>query len=269
MTRVIAIDWSGAKIGAAKKIWIAEARDGDLVLLENGRSRDEVTAWLIAEAAKGEPLAVGIDFAFSTPQWFLVQNRMTAAHALWAELARPENTWLEHCAYPFWGRPGKKRDIEPPARRLRRTEKKTPEMKTAPKSVFQIGGVGAVGTGSLRGMPHLNELREAGFCVWPFDDIVDGRSIVVEIYPRAWSQGVTKTRQQDCWEFMTGDPFRRLSPEMRTKASKNEDSFDAAISALNMDAERGELSALPRIDDPQLRLEGILWQPNWRTVVNA
>ena len=36
-----------------------------------------------------------------------------------------------------------------------------------PKSTFQIGGAGAVGTGSLRGMPHLLTLREAGCAVWP------------------------------------------------------------------------------------------------------
>ena len=39
----------------------------------------------------------------------------------------------------------------------------------APKSVFQIGGAGSVGTASLRGMPVLQRLREAGFAVWPFD----------------------------------------------------------------------------------------------------
>ncbi|MBK8180793.1 MAG: hypothetical protein IPK67_18245 [Planctomycetes bacterium] len=37
-----------------------------------------------------------------------------------------------------------------------------------PKSVFQIGA-GTVGTGSLRGMPFLAELRRAGFSIWPFD----------------------------------------------------------------------------------------------------
>src|SRR6202012_1913196 len=36
------------------------------------------------------------------------------------------------------------------------------------KSPFQIGGSGSVGTGSLRAMPALLRLREAGFRVWPF-----------------------------------------------------------------------------------------------------
>ena len=38
-----------------------------------------------------------------------------------------------------------------------------------PKSTFQIGGAGSVGTGSVRGWPALVRLREAGFAIWPFD----------------------------------------------------------------------------------------------------
>jgi hypothetical protein len=268
MTRVIAIDWSGARVGAHRKIWIAEARDGDLVRLESGRSRKEVTAWLIEEAARGEPLVVGIDFAFSTPQWFLAEKGMATAHELWREAEQSADKWLKACEPPFWGRPGKKRNVEP-EKRLRRTEMRTPEMKAAPKSVFQIGGAGAVGTGSLQGMPKLLALQEAGFCVWPFDDVVSGRSVVVEIYPRVWSQGVTKTRPEACLGFITPERFPGLSAEFRKKASENEDSFDAAVSALGMDAERAGLAALPRIDDPQLRAEGIIWGPGWREVVGA
>src|ERR1035438_6219537 len=40
----------------------------------------------------------------------------------------------------------------------------------APKSPFQIGGAGAVGTGTLRGIPELERLHEAGFRVWPFEE---------------------------------------------------------------------------------------------------
>ncbi len=34
----IAVDWSGARTGSERRIWLAEVRAGDLVRLENGRS---------------------------------------------------------------------------------------------------------------------------------------------------------------------------------------------------------------------------------------
>ena len=53
-----------------------------------------------------------------------------------------------------------------------------------PKSVFQIGGSGSVGTASLRGMPMLLTLRKAGFRIWPFDSPAAGQPLVVEMYTR-------------------------------------------------------------------------------------
>ena len=41
----------------------------------------------------------------------------------------------------------------------------------SPKSIFQLAGPGAVGPGSLRGMPLLTTLRDRGFAVWPFDPV--------------------------------------------------------------------------------------------------
>ena len=93
------------------------------------------------------------------------------------------------------------------------------------------------------------------------------RSAVVEIYPRAWTGAVKVSRFEERRDFLAGVGYRRLSESMRNKATTTEVAFDAAVSALGMDADRGELSALPRIDDPQLRMEGIIWQPNWRQVV--
>jgi len=66
----------------------------------------------------------------------------------------------------------------------------------APKSAFQIGGAGAVGTASLRGMPYLLRLREAGFAVWPFDAPALQRSpMVVEIYTRLMTGAVNKSSE--------------------------------------------------------------------------
>ncbi len=68
--RVIAIDWSGARTGAAGKIWLAEVQDGRLLRLESGRGRDQVAEHLIAEADRDPELVVGLDFAFAFPAWF-------------------------------------------------------------------------------------------------------------------------------------------------------------------------------------------------------
>ena len=64
MARVIAIDWSGAASGAKNKIWIAEALAGELLFLEDGRSREQVVDWLIERRTQVPEAIVGIDFAF-------------------------------------------------------------------------------------------------------------------------------------------------------------------------------------------------------------
>ena len=61
----------------------------------------------------------------------------------------------------------------------------------AAKSIFQIGGAGAVGTGSIRGMPQLLTLAEQDVQIWPFS--ADGWPRVVEIYPRALTGPVRKS----------------------------------------------------------------------------
>ncbi len=87
--RVIAIDWSGAKSGARRKIWLAEARVGrdgsepEIVRLECGRSRREIERHLLEEAEREPELIVGLDFAFSLPAWFLREHELTTARELW------------------------------------------------------------------------------------------------------------------------------------------------------------------------------------------
>jgi hypothetical protein len=127
-----------------------------------------------------------------------------------------------------------------------------------PKSVFQIGGAGAVGTGSIRGMVALHALREAGFAIWPFDDPRD--ATVAEIYPRLFTGPVVKSsanRRRDHVEAYYPD----VPPAMRARLAASEDAFDAAISAIEMSRHIDQLDALPRISDPVLRIEGAIWAP--------
>ena len=259
-TRVVAIDWSGRAKLSHKYIWLAEAVDGELVGLACGRSRDEIGDWLIAEQRKGRPMIVGLDFAFSLPAWFMAEKEFTSAHSLWAATDSQEpvgENWLSDCQPPFWGRPARRRPeglIE-----WRRTEVTCREMDLRPRSVFQVGGAGAVGTGSLRGMPLLHRLTAAGFSVWPFDD--PALPMVVEIYPRALTGPVTKSCRP-CRERYLQSCYPALNDEWKATAASSEDAFDAAVSALQMARHVKALEQLPVINDPTLRLEGLIWHPN-------
>jgi hypothetical protein len=254
--RTIAIDWSGAVTGAAKKIWLAEARAGDIIRLESGRTRAQITQHLIELADADPHIAVGLDFAFSMPEWFLRQRGFASAPQLWQRLAAgADERWLAACEPPFWGRPGcpKPASVET-GLRLRDAASKA-------KSVFQIGGAGAVGTGSLRGMRELHHLRAAGFHVWPFDP--PAMPLLVDIYPRALTGPVTKSDWAKRTTFLAGPRFATIAAPMRPLAASTEDAFDAAVSAFEMDAHRDELLALPHVTHPQLRLEGAIWRPGW------
>jgi hypothetical protein len=148
---------------------------------------------------------------------------------------------------------------------LRLTERRVPRIGgIGPKSVFQIGGPGAVGTGSIRGMPLLAALRAAGACIWPFD--LPGWPRVVEIYPRLLSGPVHKSSPSARRELLERR-FPSLDAAHRQAAVDSEDAFDAAVSALVMLEHAADLAALPPESDPRLRLEGRIWYPNWRAEV--
>lgn len=257
-TRIIAIDWSGASSGARNKIWLAEARDGGLVRLEDGRTRDEIADHLIEEAGRDPHLIVGLDFAFSLPAWFLEERGLASARDLWALAEREAESWLAGCEPPFWGRSGRGRPELP--EHFRRTDRELPAIGgVRPKSALQIGGAGAAGTGSLRGMPLLRRLSVAGFSVWPFD--APRMPLVIEIHPRLLSGAVAKSDPRARAEYLA----RRhpgLGDENRAKAASSEDAFDAAVSALVMAEHVESLASLPAAEDRWARLEGRIWHPS-------
>ena len=131
-------------------------------------------------------------------------------------------------------------------------------MEVSPKSVFQIGGAGAVGTGSLRGMPILKRLKDAGFAVWPFD--APRWPCVIEIYPRLLTGTVNKTSADARAAYLVSR-YPSLGDEMTRRAMSSEDAFDAAVSALAMDAVRWELKELAPIENSRTRQEGQIWVP--------
>lgn len=254
--RTIAVDWSGRLAGAERTIWLAEARAGRLIRLEHGRSREAIADWLIAEAANAAPLVAGLDFAFALPAWYMRERGYAAASELWSAMAAGGcESLLARCEPPFWGRPGKSRPFGQEQFRL--TDRLHRIGGIAPKSAFQLGGAGAVGTGSLRGMPVLHRLHAEGFRVWPF--CAAGTPVLIEIYPRRLTGPVRKSSLEARMRFLR--PLRERLGPLAHVAATSEDAFDAAISASMMSLHVGELANLRDVATPEARLEGMIWAP--------
>lgn len=252
--RTFAVDWSGAKSGFKRKIWLAEVKDGDLVRLESGRSREEVRDVLIAEAASDPHFVVGFDFAFSFPASFVRGTDSADGPAFWRHVRRHGEGWLDRAEPPFFERgrfPGEPRDAFRSTDWVLRGEGKG----RGPETVFKLFGQTQVGKGSVRGMPILADLQDSGFSIWPFD--APALPLVVEIYPRLFYGSVAKS-SPEARSARLGD-YPGLSAAQRQLAASSDDAFDAAVSALDMDPRRGEFAELPTVVDEIRRLEGAIW----------
>jgi hypothetical protein len=257
--RIIAVDWSGDSHTARNRIWLAEATPVDgLIRLECGRDRSELCAHLLSLPPDG--LVIGLDFAFSFPEWFLTSLGISTAPQLWSDAAAHAEEWLRACEPPFWGRPGKPRPLQDgPALRL--TDLAVPRTNgIGPKSIFQIGGAGAVGTGSVRGMPMLQALHARGARIWPFTD--HGSPTVLEIYPRLFTGPVHKSNPVAREALLTAR-YPTLREDLRRSAIGSEDAFDAAVSALEMARHTDQMARLPTEKDVIMKLEGSIWHPRF------
>ena len=250
--------------------------------MENGRTRDEVADWLIALAARTPSLVVGFDFCFGFPAWFVEEIGAHSAPEFWAQVAEHGERWLSRESEDrrFWGKPHK-RPAEFSGEHIHRMLRATdidcklaahiPDEERAlrvkgitPKSVFQIGGSGSVGTASLRGMAVLQRLHTAGFRVWPFDTPEPGRPLVVEMYTRLNTGPVHKSNPAARAAYLAKkrreDPaYAALGRTALNKAKGSEDAFDALISCMVMTAHRDHFHSLPQPRDPKYKLEGWTW----------
>ncbi|GGA68842.1 hypothetical protein GCM10011507_20390 [Edaphobacter acidisoli] len=263
--------------------------------LESGRTRDELAAWLIEMARETPRMVVGVDCCFSFPAWFLEEHQCATVFDFWrfASAGQGERWLARECKEVarderFWGAPHKRPAQfcgEGLARSMRFTDmdnKITPKMLTGdperaakvkgitPKSPFQIGGSGSVGTGSLRAMPFLLRLHEAGFRVWPFEHSAIGAKkpapLLVEMYTRLLTGAVAKSNAIARKSYLAAKrrndvAYATLSRNVLAKAYASEDAFDALVCAMEMVQVREEFSALRATRKPLLRLEGITWRP--------
>jgi Protein of unknown function (DUF429) len=251
---LVAVDWSGRLDDRGRTTWMAVVEDGVFRRLENGRPRPDLRDELIRLRGKSGRLVAGIDFAFGFPQWHATASGWTCGRDIWRAAYRDGESWLTSETAPFWGRTARR--PQHPGDPLRRTEHTA---GGSPRSVFQIGGAGAVGTGSIRGMRVLHELAEAGFTIWPFEPA--GDATIIEIYPRLLTGKVVKSSARARLQHLnTHYPQDELPDLFRGMAAATEDAFDAAVSALEMARARDALHRLPDGDDID-RIEGRIWTP--------
>ncbi len=275
--RWIAVDWSGALDPGAQRrgIWIADCRlhdqhDQDAeghpcpVQLHRGESRTAVEKLLREAAAEAPALIAGLDFSFSYPAAFLEQLGCTSAMAFWDRVSAEGESWLTQPHAHFWGRgkvPRPAGHVAPEWFGYRRTELDAKVGKALPRSSFQIGGAGAVGTGSLRGIPMLARLRKAGFSIWPFDP--PRLPLLVEIYPRLLTGPVVKSSAAARTEYLARAEFAALPGPVRAAAQGSEDAFDALVSAWRMREHAAAWADLAWPPDARTRIEGAIWRPRF------
>lgn len=223
MTTALAVDWSGAARETGEKLWWALAVDGELVDLAPA-TRAGAVERVLTTAERAPDLVVGLDFAFSYPAWF-VRERWASAAELWRSIDA-----VDRWAPPFWGWPGSRRPTG--VALFRRADRVAGPVAGlgASKSPFQVGGPGAVGTGTIRGLPVLADLQDRGLAIWPFDR-PRRQPVVAEIYPRWFTGPVVKSRflAREAWWDTRGPT---VSARLRARALCGEDAFDAAVSAV-------------------------------------
>ncbi len=233
------------------------------VALHSGRTRQETIAWLVEQAksqsAMTSRLVVGLDFAFSYPAWFVQQQGATTIEQFWAIVAERGEDWLAACEHPFWGRrlatgggrPSPANHRAPGWLGYRVAERL---VESNPSSPFQIGGGGAVGTGSLRGIPWLLTLRKAGFAIWPFDP--PANLVAMEIYPRSFTGPVTKSSREARQAYLERYLVHQLTAASLRVATESEDAFDAACSVIGMASQAADIASLVHAADAVTLLEG-------------
>ena len=82
------------------------------------------TGDLCRELERAGYRAVGLDFAFSVPAWYLHALGVAGAPELWDAAAVDGESWLSACQAPFWGRKGAGKPTG--QEHFRRTELETP-----------------------------------------------------------------------------------------------------------------------------------------------
>jgi hypothetical protein len=209
----VAVDWSASnrRTSGADSIWIGVADNSDEALqAENLSTRRAAEEWLlqrlVAEVAKRRRVLIGLDFSYGYPAGFAQALGLHGQpwKSIWAYLEKGiqddasnksnrfdvANTVNERLGdgRPFWSRPGALDKLQslPYTKDVsyasgpggfgewRQVELELRERGGRPQSVWQLAGVGAVGSQSLLGIPTVARIREDDRLrdvsrVWPFE----------------------------------------------------------------------------------------------------
>lgn len=255
--KYIGIDWSGANGPYLKKLQVAVCEPGkslpQLVSPSKGKywRRDDLVDWIIKEV-KQSRILVGIDFGFAYP--YLDKSAYFPRHPespksasdLWQKVdsicqGEPNfyagpfykervTTFSEYLCYQSYK--GAYFDNN----RLRRTEQACKLIGTRPTSLFKCVGADQVGSGSAAGMRVLHFLatnHNRKISIWPFDNVSQGKSAMVEIFPRLFFTLAGKDSQQWNKVDIVNAVLQHFGSELLTQdvTIDSEDTVDAIVSA--------------------------------------
>jgi len=306
--RLVAVDWSGRVDVAGQRrhiwagVWTRGVDGKERVELEAGRTREEMGEWLVELAAETPRMVVSVDCCFSYPAWFLREHGCATVFEFWEKAAAGyAERWLARETEGverderFWGKPHRRPEVFcgegfPLMFRLTEWDNKVAQgleggdadraakMKgITPKSPFQIGGAGSVGT------------------VWPFEDaelggaVAEGKAtalnakvakgakvregervvakpLLVEMYTRLMTGAVAKSNEGARAAYLKARRkndavWAEVSRGVMAKAMGSEDAFDALVSTMEMVRYAQEFAGLKATTDEVLKLEGITWRP--------
>jgi len=111
-------------------------------------------------------------------------------------------------------------------------------------------------------MPHLLDLRQAGFSIWPFDR--SGWPKVIEIYPRLFTDRLIKTSRAARDSYLARYVW---DERLLANAVRSDDALDAAVSAVVMARHAPDLAVLEQVTRGAAALEGLIWHPAWAAVL--
>lgn len=200
--RFIAIDWSGAKTGYAKKLCVAVCNAGDeaptLETIEGGWSREAVAEFVLAQP---RGTLTGFDFSFAPPfldadSYLPGDDVPSTGPAFWGHVEAVCESDPDCGAHSFVERAYRKHfylgkaDGEKASYMRWRVCERAFNAAGGGKAacVFDAIGAAQVCKASFAGMRVLHRLRQGGLAIWPFEVPQVGASAVVEIYCRAFIQ---------------------------------------------------------------------------------
>jgi hypothetical protein len=150
---------------------------------------------MLGELAKEKRVLAGLDFAFGFPplpptmpslalDWEYVEEFCQSDGNLYGgRFFRTANSPHADLVNSPWVR-----GLQYSAHHLRATEVAAKKTKGGtPQSIFNACGPAQVGLSSISGMRTLLKLRQQhgqNLSIWPFDELHDTRSMIVEIFPR-------------------------------------------------------------------------------------